>query len=431
MGIMDFIKQGTQEMMIARPDAAKQYIVYKHPEQTIPMYSQLTVDADEAAVFFRDGSLVGVLRTAGAGQRHTLATGNIPFLSNLVDSFTGGNIFVTDLYFVTMRAFRGARFGGAISPIKDPELEITLTPRIFGEYAWQVTRPDAFIVQYLGLGGQQSNEQVERWITTKFMNSVKRSLPQFIIRQKVEVQHLAAYHDELGQMFMQKCEDLSDIGVQFLELGDFSINFDDDDQKRLEEAQGRYADLKVKKRAKDELGGGNYMAYAAGEAMLGAGAGLAQGGGEGGGGGAMQGGAGMGMGFAMANMFSNQMPMGGQQQQQGYPPQQQKGYPPQQQQGYPPQQQQGYPPQQQQGYPPQQQAAAGAAGASWGAAPGGAPEGGLVSCSGCGANVSPGKFCAECGTSLAPAGPKPCPSCSTVVAPGAKFCPNCGTNQQG
>ncbi|GAB5542438.1 MAG: SPFH domain-containing protein [Sandaracinaceae bacterium] len=387
MGIMDFIRQGTQEMMVARPDSAKQYIVYKHPEQTIPKFSQLTVDADEAAVFFRDGALVGVLRTAGAAQRHTLDTGNIPFLSNLVDSFTGGNIFVTDLYFVTMRPFRGARFGGALPPIKDPELEITLTPRIFGEYAWQITHPDRFIVSYLGMGGQQSNEQVERWITTKFMNAVKKSLPQFIIRQKVEVQHLAAYHDEIGQMFMQKCEDLSEIGVQFLELGDFSINFDADDQKRLEEAQARYADLKVKKRAKDELGGGNFMNYAAGEAMLGAGQGMAQGGGEGGGGGgAMQGGAGLGMGFAMANMFAQNM-----QPQQGQPQQ---------------------PPPQQ---PPPQPVQAG---------------GGMVQCPSCSATVAPGKFCAECGSSLVPQ-PKPCPSCSTVAAPGAKFCAECGTNMQG
>lgn len=398
MGIMDFIRAGTKEMMIARPDAAKRFIVYKHPEQTIPMFSQLTVDADEAAVFFRDGSLVGVLRTAGAGQRHTLSTSNIPFLSNLVDSFTGGNVFVTDLYFVTMRPFRGARFGGAMPPIKDPELEITLTPRIFGEYAWQITAPDRFIVGYHGLGGQQSNEQVERWITTKFMNAVKKSVPQFIIRQKVEVQALAAYHDELGQMFMQKCDDLSEIGVQFLELGDFTINFDDDDQKRLEEAQARYADLKVKRRAKDELGGGNYMHYAAGEAMLGAGQGMAKGGGQGGG--ALQGGAGLGMGFAMAQMFQQNM------QQPGYP--QQGGYPHPQQGGYPPPQQ---------GYPQPQQAPQ--------------PAGGTVSCPSCNATVPPGKFCAECGSSLAPPAPQPCPACSTVSPPGAKFCANCGTNLRG
>ena len=85
MGIMDFIKTGTREMMIARPEAAKQYIVYKHPDTTVPMYAQLTVAADEAAVFYRDGGHVGVLRTAGVGQRHTLHTGNIPFLSNFVD----------------------------------------------------------------------------------------------------------------------------------------------------------------------------------------------------------------------------------------------------------------------------------------------------------------------------------------------------------
>jgi membrane protease subunit (stomatin/prohibitin family) len=190
------------------------------------------------------------------------------------------------------------------------------------------------------------------------------------------VQQLAAYHDEIGQMFMQKCEDLSEIGVQFTELGDFTLNFDNDDQKRLEEAQGRYADLKVKRRAKDELGGGNYMNYAAGEAMLGAGQGMAKGG-EGGG--AMQGGAGLGMGFAMAQMFANNVQQGGQPQQ-GHPQQ-----------------------------PPQQQA------------------GGNVACPACNATVPAGRFCAECGASLAPPAPKPCPSCSTVCPPGAKFCANCGT----
>lgn len=381
MGIMDFIRAGTREMMIARPDAAKRYIVYKHPEQTIPMYAQLTVDADDAAVFFRDASLVGVLRSAGVGQRHTLSTSNLPFLSNFVDSFTGGNIFVTELYFVTMRPIRGTRFGTALPPIKDPELEITLTPRIYGEYAWRITHPDRFIVSYYGLGGQKSNEEVERWITTKFVNAVKKTLPHFIIRQKIEVQHLAAYHDEIGQMFMQKCDDLTEIGVQFVELGDFTINFDDDDLKRLEQAQARYADLKVKRRAKDELGGGNYMHYAAGEAMLGAGQGMA----KGGGGGSLQDGAGIGMGFAMAQMFAQQA-------QQPPPPHGWGGQAP---------------------------------------APQHPPQPGRVACPSCGASVPQGRFCSECGASLAPPQPKPCPACTTVAPPGAKFCANCGTSLMG
>lgn len=413
MSIIDFVKGGVREMIIARPDAAKQHIVYKHPERTIPKWSQLTIGADEAAVFFRDGALVGVLRTAGVGQRHTLDTGNIPFLSNLVDSVTGGNIFVTDLYFVTMRPIRDTKFGGPLQAMKDPELEITVSPRIFGTFQWRIAEPDRFIVNYLGLGDATSNDRVESFIQTKFMNAAKKTVPTFVIRQKIEVQALGAYHDELGQTFLQKCDDLSDIGVQFLGLGDFSINFSDEELKRIQDAQDKYADIKAKKRAKDELGAGNYMQYAAAEAMLGAGQGMAKGGGEGGG--MMQGGMGFGMGMAMANMYGQQvqgMPQQGMPQQ-GYPqgaPQQ--GYPQGYPQGAP---QQGYP---QQGYPQQQ-------GAPVQAAPPTSADGTTV-CTQCGARVPPGRFCAECGASMAPPQPKACTGCSHVNAPGAKFCANCG-----
>ena len=66
MGVFDFVSNGVHEMMIARPDNLKNLIVYKHPDQNIPMYSQLTVDSDECAVFFKDGR---VHRRLAAGAR--------------------------------------------------------------------------------------------------------------------------------------------------------------------------------------------------------------------------------------------------------------------------------------------------------------------------------------------------------------------------
>ena len=61
MGIFDFVKNGVQRMMIARPDEAKGAIVYKHPDQNFPFWSQLTVDSDELVLFFKDGAYVGYL----------------------------------------------------------------------------------------------------------------------------------------------------------------------------------------------------------------------------------------------------------------------------------------------------------------------------------------------------------------------------------
>jgi hypothetical protein len=47
-----------------------------------------------------------------------------------------------------------------------------------------------------------------------------------------------------------------------------------------------------------------------------------------------------------------------------------------------------------------------------------------ATCPKCQSVVAPGsKFCGNCGTNM---GPTLCPKCNTPVAPGAKFCGSCG-----
>ncbi len=69
MGVIDWFKRGVGEMMVARPDDAKAHVVWKHPDPTIPLKSQLTVEADERAVFFRDGKVVAMGNEFGLGRR--------------------------------------------------------------------------------------------------------------------------------------------------------------------------------------------------------------------------------------------------------------------------------------------------------------------------------------------------------------------------
>ena len=66
---------GVREMMIARPDNVKHQAGLQAPfDQNDPMYSQLTVDSDECALFFKDGKYIGYLPPG----RHTLQRQNIP-----------------------------------------------------------------------------------------------------------------------------------------------------------------------------------------------------------------------------------------------------------------------------------------------------------------------------------------------------------------
>lgn len=388
MGVFDFVKQGVREMMIARPDNLKHLIVYKHPDQNFPFWSQLTVDSDECAVFFKDGKVVGVLPPG----RHTMSTQNIPFLNNIVNKFTGGDVFISEIYFVKTSPVRGVPFGGPIGDMIDPLTGEQVIPRIFGEFSVVVTDPVKFIVGYTGQAAQGDNDYVLNWIKGLFMNGVKTTLGELCEVEGKSVLQAVSLTTKLANAFVANAPDLSEIGVRILQMGAFNLNFSEEDRGRLVEANAEIAKanrgVKVaeaqakakqfemdQKYKQDERYvqnlAGNYNNYAAGQAVMGAGEGMKNFGVEGGGiaGAGIQ----MAMGVNMANAMQGGMqPAPGMQQQPQF-----------------------------------------------------TPGGAAVTCAKCNTKQPGGKFCQECGGPLAQAR-KFCTGCGMETG-AAKFCSGCGT----
>lgn len=408
MGIMDFVKGGVKEMMLARPDELKHLVVYKHPDQNIPFWSQITVDSDEAAVFFKEGKVVGVLPPG----RHTLQTQNIPFLNNLVNQYTGGNIFIAEIFFVKTQPVRDIAFGGPIGMMIDPLTQEMCTPRMFGKFSLVVVDPARFVVAYVGQAAAGDNDQTFDWVKGLFFLGVKTVIGELCEAEGKSVVQAVSLTQELAKRFVERAPNLEDIGIKVLQMGNFNLNFDPEEKKRLIEAQAEVAKAQRGVRiAKAEAEArqhqldqnfqqdaryvqqvaGSWQNYAGGKAMMGAGEGMAKGGADAG----MAGvGAQMAMGVAMANqMAAQQYPQGPQFPQPNHPaPQGQYGPP-----------------------PPHPQAMAPTA------------AGGIVQCPKCSKQVAPGKFCAECGAPLAAPAKKFCSNCGSELAATAKFCANCGT----
>ncbi len=400
MGIGSFLKRGVKEMMIARPDEAKNFAIYKHPDQTIPNYAQLTVDSDEVAVFFKDGKVEGKLPPG----RHTLNSSNIPFLSNLVDSFTGGNVLIAEVFFVSTRQFPSIKFGGRIGSVEDPKSGVPVETLVHGDFALQVFNPEQLIIGLVGMQ-QSDNESFFNWFKQQVLKVIRDQIAELIVKEKWPLLDVVsgAYTEEIEVTVLEGVKKYTEhYGVRIAQMGNFVIGIKEEDEKTLKKL---YTDAAYVRMAGGMQG---FQQFAAGKAMMGAGEGMAGGGGGGdggggdgggGGGNAMLGGAALGVGFGMAGMFQQQ----GMQQQQAPPlPPQQQGYP--------------------------QGGAPGGAGALQGAqTPAGqATAGAGVTCPGCNKLVAPGKFCAECGQPLTQ-GPKFCSNCGAKLEEGAKFCPECGT----
>ena len=171
MGIIDFVKGGVRELMIARPDGMKHLIVYKHPDGNIPNYARLTVDMDEAAVFFKSGQppAVGAL---GPG-RYPLSTENIPFLKNFITSFTGGNIYQAEVFFVKNQPVRNLTFGGQMMSMRDPELDLQVTRAPTARIRSSSSTPSASS-SVTRARRRGDNEQVTSWLRQRLFKASAR-----------------------------------------------------------------------------------------------------------------------------------------------------------------------------------------------------------------------------------------------------------------
>ncbi len=369
MGVIDWFKKGVGEMMVARPDAAKAQVVWKHPDPTIPMKSQLTVEADEKAVFFRDGKVVKVMEPG----RYTLDSSNLPFLSDLVDSFTGANVFIAEVFFVNTREHTGNKFGGRIGHVEDPKSGVPVETMVHGEFSFRVTDPEELIVGLVGMGRAESF-MVRSWMKEQVLKVIRDRIAELCVKNKWPLLDVTsgAYTEEIEQQVIEGLSShVDDYGIQIVRLGNFTVAIDEDDADNLKRLYTDAAYLKT-------VGGiGNYQAFAAGKAMMGAGEGMAKGGGGAGGeGGAagLLGGAGLGVGLGMAQMLVRDNQGG-----QTLAP----------------------------------------------ATPG-------TTCGSCNASVPPGKFCSACGEELQkkPEAAGFCSGCGSPLAADAKFCGQCGSKRE-
>jgi membrane protease subunit (stomatin/prohibitin family) len=300
MGILDFVKGGVKEMALARPDSTKDQWVYKHPDQTIPWKAQLTVDSDEIAMFFKNGAYVGSL----AAGRHTLDGNNIPFLGQLVDKFTGGNVFISEVFFVNTREHPSIKFGTSVGDIPDPQTGLRVRLMVHGEFSAKVFDPMKFVI---GLVGQRAttNDAFIGWFKSQVQKTMKDGIAELIVKQDWPLLKVTsgAYTSEIEETTLKDVrKNIEPYGVEIMRFGDFSISMDQADKERLDKLVERMAYISA-------TGGmAGYQQLAQAEMMMGAAEGMKKGGGAGTG---LEG-AGIGMGFAMANQMGGMMMGGGQ-----------------------------------------------------------------------------------------------------------------------
>jgi membrane protease subunit (stomatin/prohibitin family) len=361
---MSLFGNDLNRQFIARPDAAKEDIIYKWPDMTIRKLTQVTVQPDETAIFIKEGKLAGTLPQG----RSTLDGALIPFLGDVVDWASGGNMYRAELYFIGTREYVNLPFGGPIDNIEDPETGLAVGLRVFGEYALVVSEPATVILKLVGTR-QASNDLITDWAREQILKALRTGVVRKLTAEKWPVLGLAARTSDIEASLLTDVQGaLAPYGIKITRLGNVTISLNPTDEATLKGLR--------KDSAYTRLAGG-FREYGVGAALKGIGEGAAAGGGNG----AAAFGVGMGLGGLVGGI----------------------------------------------GLAPQ----SGGGGGGVGLAPtppgGPAPAGAAAVCGKCQTPNAPGsKFCSNCGNSLAPPKVAHCTQCGAAAAPNARFCGGCG-----
>ena len=199
-------------------DESGQEMVHRIPERgpgDFRMGSQVVVRESQAAIFFRDGKALDVF---GPG-RHTITTGNIPLLIDLLKLGTRGKTpFQAEVYYVSTRQYVDQKWGTP-EPValRDADFGIVRV-RAFGTYAMQIQDPQLFVNRIVGTQGFYETRQIEGYLRGIIVTKMTDLLGEL----GKSVLDLPALYEEIGAGTRAKVQD--DFGAVGVELRALYVN---------------------------------------------------------------------------------------------------------------------------------------------------------------------------------------------------------------
>jgi membrane protease subunit (stomatin/prohibitin family) len=222
-------------------------LIWRQPEEDFNTYSTLIVMPGEEAVFVKNGAVEQVFYSG----TYRLATENYPFISRLLNAFSGGiSSFNCVVYFVR-KAHSMEILWGTSSPIqvRDKLLGIATKLRARGSYKIQVDAPQVFLIKLIGnnVNVMQQQELIDDYFANEFQGKIKSSITRALNETQFELLGIEARLEEFAEIVEPLFgEVLSEYGLKMIKFSISAIDIDDDELRRRYDEIGMDAIAKLR-----------------------------------------------------------------------------------------------------------------------------------------------------------------------------------------
>ena len=266
----------------------------KHPKTDLGTWTQLIVQETQEAMLMKEGRYFGPF----APGRHTLDTKNFPLLEKFMRiPFGGKTPFTAEVWYVNKTTALDVKWGTAAPmQLKDPEYNIMLPVRAFGQFGIKIHETKRFLERLVGTLPAFTESELVSYFKGIVLARTKDLIAEHIMHKKISILEISAYLSDVSALLEQHLStEFAEYGLALEKFRVMSISTPEDDPAvtRLKEALAKKAEM--------DIIGFNYQQERSFEVMQAAAAN------EGSAGSVMGAGVGAGMGIGMGAAMGGQM----------------------------------------------------------------------------------------------------------------------------
>jgi len=194
--------------------------------------SQLIVQENQVAFFYRDGKVLDMFRPG----RHTLQTQNLPLLGPLIGlAFGGRSPFRAHVYFLSLQTFRNLGWGTP-TPVTFRDSEFRMASlRAHGSFALRIAKPRLFMATMVATQGVETTfaleEYLRRIIVSRFAVVIAKRMKS-VLDLPIEYTNIAT------DLKNDTRQDTDQYGIQLVDLLVEAITVPPEVQEMLNRATG-------------------------------------------------------------------------------------------------------------------------------------------------------------------------------------------------
>lgn len=236
MDIFDIIKWEISDKELA----------HKFPSDNIRLGSQLVVYLGQTAFFVKGGRIMDEF-TSGT---YTIKSENIPLLGKVINiPFNDETPFKADVWFVNQISVLDCKWGTTTPmQIEDPQYEVIIPVRAYGQYGFRIINPRAFLERLVGNMPSFATSKVTDYFRGVILSKLTSIIYEKLKADGVSTLNINTHLDSLSDFAKERITEIFfgyGIGIELFNIMAISIVETDSSFQKLKAAKDAAAKIKI------------------------------------------------------------------------------------------------------------------------------------------------------------------------------------------